>query len=590
MPDAVAETPTDRPTSDPPPGQRAGRSRLAAFARSLVRRRIPVLLATLVVAAVAVPFAVGVAGRLSSGGFTDPAAQSAEADEFLAERFGAGVSNLVLLARAPGSVDDPAAAAAGRDLTLRVARMPGVLSAGAYWTTPDATPLRARNGRSALVLVRLGGGEDEVRTTAKRLVPRFTGRQGVLRVSAAGRAQVAVEIQRHSEKDLLKAEAFATPFVLLILLLVFGSAVAAALPLLVGLLAVLGTFLVLRVLSTVTSVSVFATNITTALGLGLAVDYSLFIITRYREELARGRGTTEAIAESVRTAGRTVLFSALTVALSLTALLVFPLYFLRSLACAGMAVVALAALAALVVLPAALALLGPRSDALDMRPPLRRLFPRTAQRDRNRDGGEESGFWHRLATRAMRRPVLYAVGVVGVLVVFGLPFGRASFGLADDRVLPADAAAHRTAQQLREQFASRESGALSVVLPAVDATGSAQRIDAYAAHLSGPPDVARVDTATGSYERGRRSAPAGPASARFTAPGATWLSVVPSVEPYSAAGTKLVQRLRTADRAPGAVLVGGEPAQLVDTRDALASRTREAALIIGGTPCCCSSC
>jgi RND superfamily putative drug exporter len=575
MPDATAETPTDRPTSDPPPGPRAG------LARRLVRHRIPVLLATLVVAAVAVPFAGGVAGRLSSGGFTDPAAQSAKAEEFLAERFGTGVPNLVLLARAPGSVDDPAAADAGRNLTGRVARMPGVLSAGSYWTTPDATPLKARNERSALVLVRLGGGEDEVRTTAKRLVPRFTGRQGVLRVSAAGPAQVAVEIQRHSEEDLLKAEAFAAPVVLLVLLLVFGSAVAAALPLLVGLLAVLGTFLVLRMLSTVTSVSVFATNITTALGLGLAIDYSLFIVTRYREELARGRGTTEAVAESVRTAGRTVLFSALTVALSLTALLVFPLYFLRSLACAGMAVVALAALAALVVLPAALALLGPRIDALDVRPPLRRLFRRTARRDR--DSGEEHRFWHRLATRVMRRPVLYAVGVVAVLVVLGLPFSRASFGLADDRVLPADAAAHRTAQQLREQFASRESAALSVVLPAVDATGSAQRIDAYAARLSGLPDVARVDTATGSYERGRRIAPAGPASARFTAPGATWLSVVPSVEPYSAAGTKLVQRLRTADRAPGAVFVGGEAAQLADTRDALASRTPEATLIIGGT-------
>ncbi|GAB2967609.1 MMPL family transporter [Streptomyces pseudoechinosporeus] len=590
MPDPTAETPTDvhtnQPPPEPPPGPRAGRSRLAALARRLVRHRIPVLLAVLVVAAVAVPFAGGVSDRLSSGGFTDPAAESAEAEELLADRFGTGVPNLVLLARAPGSVDDPAAAAAGRDLTGRVARLPGVLSAGSYWTTPDATALKARDGRSALVLVRLDGGENEIRATAERLVPRLTGRQGMLRVSATGSAQVAVEMQRHSEEDLLQAEAFAAPVVLLILLLVFGSAVAAALPLLVGLLAVLGTFLVLRVLSTVTSVSVFATNITTALGLGLAIDYSLFIVTRYREELARGHSTTEAVAESVRTAGRTVLFSALTVALSLTALLVFPLYFLRSLACAGVAVVALAALAALVVLPAALAVLGPRIDALDIRPPLRRLFRRTARRDRDpgpRATSEERGFWHRLATRVMRRPVLYGAAVVAVLVVLGLPFGRASFGLADDRVLPADAAAHRTAQLLREQFASRESAALPVVLPTVDATDSAERIDAYAARLSGLPDVARVDAATGSYERGRRVAPAGSASGRFAAPGATWLSVVPSVEPYSSAGTKLVQRLRTADRAPGSVLVGGEAAQLTDTRDALASRTPEAALIIGGT-------
>ncbi|MGW1025250.1 MMPL family transporter [Streptomyces sp. NPDC002577] len=586
MSDPITAPLTDLPTAEPPPGQRARRSRLAAFARVLVRHRIPVLLAALVVAVLAVPFADGVADRLSSGGFTDPAAQSAKAEEFLADRFGAGVPNLVLVASAPGSVDEPAAAAAGRDLTRQVARMPGVLSAGSYWTTPDATPLRARDGRSALVLVRLGGGEDEIRKTAQRLVPRFTGRQGTLTVSATGPAQVAVEVQQHSEEDLVQAEAFAAPLVLLILLLVFGSAVAAALPLLVGLLAVLGTFLVLRVLSTLTSVSVFATNITTALGLGLAIDYSLFIVTRYREEVARGSGTTEAVAESVRTAGRTVLFSALTVALSLTALLVFPLYFLRSFAYAGVAVVALAALSALVVLPAALAVLGPRIDALDIRPLLRRLLPRRAGRDRHtgpHPRSEESGFWHRLATQVMRRPVLSAVGAVAVLVTLGLPFGRASFGLADDRVLPADAAAHRTAQLLREEFGSRETGALSVVLRSVDATEPAQRIDSYAARLSALPDVTRVDASTGTYQHGQRVAAAGPASTRYAARGAAWLSVVPSVEPYSSAGMRLVQRVRTAEGVPGKVLVGGEAAQLADTRDALASRIPEASLIIGGT-------
>ncbi|UQA90710.1 MMPL family transporter [Streptomyces halobius] len=620
----AAESPSPAPGAGP--GKPADRSRLAALGRFLVRRRVPVLLAVLLAVAAAVPVGGGVADRLSSGGFTDPAAESSKTQDFLADRFGSGVPNLVFLARAPGPVDDPRTASAGRDLTRRLAQEPGVLSAASYWTAPreSAQPLKARDGRSALVLMRLGGDEDRVRATAKELVPRFTGRHGVLRLSATGEAQVSGEVQEQSERDLLRAEAYAAPVILLILLFVFGSAVAAGLPLLIGVFSILGTFVVLQVLSHLTSVSVFAINITTALGLGLAIDYSLFIVTRFREEMARGLGTTEAVAQSVRTAGRTVLFSALTVALSLSALLVFPLYFLRSFAYAGVAVVALAAFAAVVVLPAVLGVLGPRIDALDVR----RLFRCRPKRDGDRGGqgmGPEgpaggsgraagtgrttrtgqttgtgqvagtaeaagaggarpgnNGFWHRLATAVMRRPVLCATGVITLLVVLGLPFTRISFGLIDDRVLPADAPAHRTAQFVREEFASRENSALSVVLPTISGSGDRQQVTAYATRLSALPGVARVDTVTGSYAGGRQVAPASAASAAFTANGASWLSVVPSVEPFSSAGAKLVERLR-ADGAPGAVLVGGDAAVLADTRDTLADRLPEAALIVGGT-------
>ncbi|GAU70547.1 hypothetical protein SSP35_20_00430 [Streptomyces sp. NBRC 110611] len=597
---ARTTTETEHPSPGTGPGQRAGRSWLAALGRLLVRRRVPVLLGVLLAVAAAVPVGGGVAGRLSSGGFTDPAAESTQAETFLADRFGSGVPNLVLLARAPGPVDDPRAAAAGRELTRRLAGQRGVLSAASYWTVPRASapPLRARDARSALVVLRLGGDEDRVRATALELVPRFTGRQGVLEVSATGSAQVAVEAQEHSEQDLFRAEAYAAPVIALILVFVFGSAVAAGLPLLIGVFSILGTFVVLRVLSGLTLVSVFAINITTALGLGLAIDYSLFIVTRYREELARGLGTAEAVAQSLRTAGRTVLFSALTVALSLSALLVFPLYFLRSFAYAGVAVVALAAFAAVVVLPAVLGVLGPRVDALDVRRLFRRRSRPGAAGRRpgagpagrtGRSAGPEraagtgpGGFWSRLATAVMRRPVLCAAGVVALLVTLGLPFARVSFGLVDDRVLPADAPAHRTAQFVREEFTSRESSALSVVLPAVGGSGERQRVAAYAARLSALPGVSRVDTVTGSYAGGRPVAAASAASAAFTAGGATWLSVVPSVEPYSSAGADLVKRVR-ADGAPGAVLVGGDAAVLHDTRDTLSDRLPEAALIVGGT-------
>ncbi|MYT30119.1 MMPL family transporter [Streptomyces sp. SID8354] len=585
MSNATRTTTAGSPPPGPGLGKRADRSRLAALGRLLVRRRALVLVAVLLAVAAAVPIGAGVADRLSGGGFTDPAAESSKAEKFLADRFGSGAPNLVLLARTSGSVDDPRAATAGRDLSRRLAQEPGVLSVASYWTTPHelASPLRARDGRSALVLLRLGGDEDRVRDIAKELVPRFTGRQGVLRLSATGTAQVYVEVQKQSDQDLFRAEAYAAPVMLLILLFVFGSAVAAVLPLLIGVCSILGTFVVLRVLSELTSVSVYAINITTALGLGLAIDYSLFIVTRYREERARGLDTAEAVAQSVRTAGRTVLFSALTVALSLSALLVFPLYFLRSFAYAGVAVVVLSAFAALVVLPAVLGLLGPRIDALDVR----RLFRRRPQPGADHDplagptaGTPTGGFWHRLATAVMRRPVLCAAGVITLLVLLGLPFTRVSFGLIDERVLPATAPAHRTAQSVREEFSSRETSALSVVLPTVSGSADRERIAAYAARLSTLPDVARVDTVTGSYAAGRQVVAASAGS--FAAGDAGWLSVVPSVEPDSSAGVKLAERLR-AESAPGPVLVGGEGAELADARDALAARLPEAALIIGAT-------
>ncbi|MFG2142987.1 MMPL family transporter [Streptomyces sp. NPDC048696] len=539
----------------------------------MVRRRVPVLLAVLLATAVAVPFTAGAANRLSTGGFADPAAESTKAEHLLAERFGAGAPQLVLLARTTGSIDGPQAVTAGKDLARELARQPGVESAVSYWTAPQesASALKGRDGHSALVLLRLGGDDNRVHTTATRLVPRFTGPHGALSLSATGPAQVGAEIQEHSQRDLTRAEAYVAPLILIVLVLVFGSAVAAGLPLLIGGFAILGAFLVLRVLSSVTPVSVFSINITTALGLGLAIDYSLFIGTRYREEITRGLSTVEAVALSMRTAGRTVLFSALTVALSLSALLVFPLYFLRSFAYAGIAVVVFAAFAALVVLPAMLGLLGPRIDALDVR----RLWRRRERR------GASGGFWRPLAAGVMRRPVLCTVGVVTLLVALGLPFARVSFGLVDDRALPADAPAHRTAQFLREEFTGREASALSVVLPHVG-SGSREQVGAYAADLSTLPGVARVDTVTGSYTAGRHvQAASSASSASFATDTATRLSVVSSVEPYSSAGATLVQRLR-AHSAPGEVLVGGDAAVLTDTRAALADRLPEAALIIGG--------
>src|SRR5437660_879363 len=216
-------------------------------------------------------------------------------------------------------------------------------------------------------------------------------------------------------------------------------------------LAVVGTLLILKVVASLTDVSIYALNLTTAMGIGLGIDYALFIVSRFREELRAGRGTEDAVVRTMETAGRTVLFSALTVAVSLSALLVFPLYFLRSFAYAGIAVVALAALGAVVFLPALLATLGPRVDKLVL------------WRRRQRPVGE--GFWHRLATFVMRRPIPVAGAVIAILLVLGAPFLGVKFGSPDDRVLPTSAPARQVSDDIRSRFSDREASPLSVVGP-----------------------------------------------------------------------------------------------------------------------------
>ncbi|MBQ0826568.1 MMPL family transporter [Streptomyces sp. RG38] len=532
------------------------------------------MVAALIAVIVAVPFGADVESRLSQGGITAPGSEAARADDLLNTVFKSGSPHLVFLVKAPASVDDEDVAEKGRALTGRLGDEPGVVQAASYWSLDRARPLRSSDGRTALVMVRLDGDEDTVRTTAKRLLPRTVGERDGLEITATGATAVRMDIEERSEEDLVKAELLAVPVVLVILLLVFRSVVAALLPLLVGAIAVVGSFVILRLLDMVVPVSVFSVNITTALGLGLAIDYSLFVVTRYREELSHGHEVADAVARTVRTAGRTVVFSALTVALSLSAMLVFPMYHLRSFAYAGIAVVVLASIGSVVVLPALLAALGRRVDALDVR----RLVRRRGAADKPPRSPEE-GFWHRLALVVMKRPLVFSLAVVAFLVTLGLPFTRVEFGDSDDRVLPASSAAYQGAQVLREDFDSREGSPLSVVLPGLDATSGAGDVTAYATALSEVPGVTRVDAATGSYAHGRQVAPPDEASGRFGAAEGTWLSVVSDTEPYSEAGLGLVGLVRDVP-APSEALVGGQAALLVDSKATLGDKLPAALGII----------
>jgi putative drug exporter of the RND superfamily len=550
---------------------------LERLGRFLLRRRWAVLAATVAAVVAAGVFGGGAVTRLKSGGFDDPAAESTRAAKVLREEFGVGDPNLVLLVTAKGGdVDDPAVAEAGAALTRRLAAEPDLAQVVSYWAT-GAPALKSRDGGQALVLGRITGDEEDLDARAAALTAAYARDDPTLRVQVGGQAQVFREVGEQVEADLARAEAIAVPITLVLLVLVFASAVAGALPLAVGGFAVLGTLLVLRVLAELTDVSIYALNLTTALGLGLAIDYSLFIVSRYREELRAGRDEADALVVTMRTAGRTVLFSAATVAVSLLALLVFPLYFLRSFGYAGIAVVALAAAGALVVLPALLAVLGRRVDRLRL--PLGRR-PSAAE--------PGSGFWHRVASRVMRRPLPIAVAVVAVLVLLGTPFLGVRFGLPDDRVLPPDAQGRQVAEAVRTRFAADESSALSVVAPGIgDPMAHLADIDGYAAALSRLEGVDRVDALPGSYRDGRRlqgplaagDAAVAPEARRFAASDGTWLSVVPSVEPSSPAGEELVAAVRGLPSPLGAQ-VTGPSAQLVDTKASLADHLPAAAAVI----------
>lgn len=232
-------------------------------------------------------YAGGIGGRLSPETLTPASAESLRADSVLASRFGAGDPHLVLLAEAPGSVDEPLAAKSGRDLTHTLAADPRTAWVRGYWPY-RLQEFRSPDRRHALVLVRFRGDERAVRSAGDDAIARYTGTVGPLRVAAAGETAVLSETERLSKRGLLRAEIVTVPLVLLILLWTFRSAFVALIPMVVGILAVVTTTALLRLLTNVASVSVFALNVTTALGFGLAVDYSLLLVSRYREELARG--------------------------------------------------------------------------------------------------------------------------------------------------------------------------------------------------------------------------------------------------------------------------------------------------------------
>ncbi|ORV06421.1 MMPL family transporter [Mycobacterium celatum] len=510
--------------------QRTARLALAAPGKVLA-------VAALVLLAAAI-FGIPVAKNLSAGGFQDPTSEASRAIGLLTDKFGQSDQKMLVVVTAPAGAASEQARRVGTDIAEELKHSPLVFNVTSPWTSPPpaAAGLVSTDGRSGLIVANLKGGENNAQKYAKTLSEQVVHDRDGVSVRAGGVAMVYAQINEQNERDLLLMESIAIPLSFLVLVWVFGGLLAAALPMALGALAIVGSMSVLRLITFSTDVSIFALNLSTAMGLALAIDYTLLIVSRYRDELADGTPRDEALVRTMATAGRTVLFSATTVALSMAVMVLFPGYFLKSFAYAGVATVALVAAAAIMVTPAAIALLGPRLDSLDVRRLARRVLRRPAAARKPVD----QVFWYRATKFVMRRAVPIGLAVVALLLLLGVPFLGVKFGSPDDRVLPSSASAHQVGDQLRTDFPDDSATAVPVVVP--DARGLyPAELDRYAADLSRVPDVSAVTTPTATFISGKRAGP--PAAPAGVANGSAFLTVNSTAPLFSQASAVQLDRL-----------------------------------------------
>jgi trehalose monomycolate/heme transporter len=514
-----------------------------AWGRRLYRARRLTLVIALLFAVAAGVWGTGVFGKLNSGNtFTPPSSQSNVESSLAASLFGRnGADVVVLFHSASRTVADPAYRQA---VTEYLAGLPRgeVTSSASYWTSGQPELVSA-DRHSTYAALQLAGGTDQARDdTYKAIKADFPSVAGAptdgITAQVGGPTPTEVTINKAVSSNITRAESISFPVLLILLVIIFGSVVAAVAPLLIGGLAILGSLTVLRLLTLVTTVSVYSVNITTIVGLGLGIDYGLFIVTRFREELRRQDTVEDAVARTLATAGRTVVVSGVTVALALTSLMLFQPVFLRSMGYGGVATVAVDMIAALTVLPALLAVLGHRVNALAVR---RSVRAKTAK-------SEAEGGWYRLAQFVMRRPVAFVVVIVVALLALGAPFLRISWGGTDARVLPTSSTVRQVEDTLATDFTANSTNPIQAVVTGV--TDSAQ-LTAYTARVEAIPGVKGVEV-TG--QRG--------SSVR--------LDVGYSPLPDSTRARQIVNSIRAlAPPAHATVVVGGATAMLVDELSSL---------------------
>ncbi|KXK59164.1 hypothetical protein AWW66_25735 [Micromonospora rosaria] len=514
----------------------------AWWGRAVVRARWGVLAAAVALVVLGSTWGVGVFGQLTGGGFDDPASESSRAAERIATELGPqGADLIVLWSATDASVDEPSFAEPVAGTVDRLRGQPAVATVTTWYDT-QAPALVSTDRRATYALVQLRAPDEDGKLAAYEELRPLLDAPG-LRTQVGGAVAFLETVNTQTTRDIFRAELISMPVLLVLLVLIFGGLIAASMPLLIGGVAILGAFVAVRVVNLFTDVSIFAINVITLIGLGMAVDYSLFVVSRFREEVAAGRSTSAAIARTMVTAGRTVLVSGLTIALAMASLLIFPQAFLRSIALGGMAAVLVAMLGALTVLPALLVVLGRRIDALRIPLPWRRRGPQ-------RPVEPGTGAWARIAHSVMRRPVPYLIGVTALLLALATPFLRVEFGGVDERVLPAGAAPRQVAERIADDFPGGSVAPIDVLVSGA----SAETVAAFTERVAQVPGVTDV---TPTANRG----------------GSTLLAVSYPGEPTGEEAHDVVRELRALPAPEGAeVLVGGRPAADRDLLDSLVDR------------------
>jgi RND superfamily putative drug exporter len=535
-------------------------------------RRVAVVAALLAILVGA--FGVPVANELSPSGFQDPTAPSSRAARTLTEKFGQGDVPLVIVVTAPDGYDSPQAKVVATSVIDTLTSSGHVAAIDSAWTAPAAAAaaMVSADRRSGLIVAGVVGTEAEQQRYTRELTDAIDGERDGVSVLAGGQAMVNLQVTEQSKSDLLLLEAIVVPLSFVVLIWVFGGVFAAALPIAAGITAIVGALAVLRAVNFFTQVSIFALNLATAMGLALAIDYTLLMISRYRDELAEGASREQAVTTMMLTAGRTVLFSAFIVALSMAVLVIFPMNFLRSFGYAGVATVALTSLASVIVAPAAIMVLGDRLDSLDVRQLIRRwrgkpepaTVPVTEQ------------FWYRSTKFVMKRAVPIGLAVVALLVVLGVPFFGVRPGFPDDRVLPKSASAHQVGDLLRSDFAIDADSEVPVIIPDSGGLDRAE-VDRYAAELSKVPEVDSVSAPSGSYVGGRLTGP--PLAATGEVSGSTLLTVGTSLPLFSQDSENQLTRLHAVPGPGGRVVEFGGLAQT--NRDSVHAITSRLPVVLG---------
>ena len=486
-------------------------------------------------------------GALKGGGYDNPNSDSTLVTELLQSEFGVDPAEVLVLVDLPSDADEtdangfPVHFELVQELSADLLDIEGVDSVLNYYTLGSPPNLKSEDGKLIYLLVDLDNNTDQTPVVAE-IVDDYTGDYQGVQVHVSGFGAVTKAINETIYEDIIRAEIVAVPIVVLLLIFVFGSLVAAGLPLFVGGLAIVGSFLIIWIGSQFTDVSIFALNLVTGLGLGLGIDYSLLVVNRFREERAAGNDVATSVSNTVASAGKTVLFSGLTVALVLVSMVFFPQYFLQSFALAGVAVVIFAILGAAVAVPAMLNLLGDRVNSI-------RLIKRDL-------APKDTGAWEKIARFTMRRPLpVLFVGLMFLASLFSLS-SSVVFGQSDDRVLPADSPARVASDMLRERFEGRETSPIEILVKGTD-----EQVNEFIDVVADQEDIVRVAIVPTQEE-------------------SDWVRInaITDLEPRSPEGLEQVVALRSLDVEVDEYLIGGGGAYYTDSQQGIEQSLPVAAL------------